>query len=64
MKTLFQHVRKVLDTDTYEQAVKKISDGLSERTNKVVQRNMLLLNFPLGSKSFRKWPQEVSNTAN
>ena len=30
MKTLFQHVRKVFDTDTYEEAVKKISDG---RTN-------------------------------
>ena len=63
MTTLFQHVAKVFDTDTYEQAVKKISDGLSERTNKVVQRNMLLSNFPQGSKSFEKWSQEVSNAA-
>ena len=55
MKTLFQHVGKVLDTDTYEQPLKKISDGLSERTNKVVQRNMLLSSFPQGSKSFEKW---------
>ena len=30
MKTLFQHVGKVFDIDTYEEAVKKISDGLSE----------------------------------
>ena len=60
MKTLFQHVGKVFDTDTYEEAVKKISDGLSERTNKVVQRNMLVSNFPQGSKSFEKWSQEVS----
>ena len=61
MKTLFQHVGKVFDTDTYEEAVKKISDGLSERTNKVIQRNVLLSNFPQGSKSFEKWSQEVSN---
>ena len=55
MKILFQHVGKVLDTDTYEQPLKKISDGLSERTNKVVQRNMLLSSFPQGPKSFEKW---------
>ena len=27
------------------------------------QRNMLLSNFPQGSKCFEKWPQEVSNAA-
>ena len=48
MKTLFQQVGKVLDTDTYEQAVKKINDSLSERTKKAVQWNMLLSNFPQG----------------
>ena len=63
MKTLFQHAGKVLDTSAYEQAVRKISDGLSERTNKVVQRNMLLSDFPQGSKSFKKWSQEVRNAA-
>ena len=30
MKTLFQHVGKVFDTDTYDKVVKKITDGLSE----------------------------------
>ena len=57
MKTLFQHVGKVSDTDTYEEAVKKIIDGLSERTNKVVQ--IVLSNFPEGSETFEKWSQEV-----
>ena len=37
MKILFQHIGKVSDTDTYEEAVKKIIDGLSECTNKVAQ---------------------------
>ena len=58
MKTLFQHVGKVLDTDTYEQAVKKISDSLSERTNKVVQRNMLLSNFPKGQNVSKSGPRK------
>ena len=48
---------------TYEQVVKKIIDGLSERTGNVVQRHMLLANFPQGSKSFEKWSQEESNAA-
>ena len=63
MKNLFQHVGKVLQTDSYSQAVTKIKEGLRGRTNKVVQRNMLLTNFPQGSKSFEKWSQEVSNAA-
>ena len=41
----------------------KIKEGLRGRTNKVVQRNMLLTNFPQGSKSFERWSQEVSNAA-
>ena len=63
MCNIFRHVGKVLDTDTYAQAVKKIKDGLSKRTNKVVQRNMLLANFPQGSKSFEKSSQEICNAA-
>ena len=43
--------------------VKKIKKGLTERTNKVVQRNLLLANYPQGSKSFEKWSQEVANAA-
>ena len=63
MKTLFKHVGKVLDSDSYAQSVKKVSDGLSARTNKVVQRNKLFSNFPQGSKSFEKWSVEISNAA-
>ena len=63
MKNLFQHVGKVSDTDTYANVVKKIGDGLEKCTNKVVQRNMLLSNYPQGTKSFEKWSQDVSNAA-
>ena len=63
MKDLFEHVGKVLDTDTFDQAIKKIQDGLKSRTKSAVQRNLLLSNFPQGKKSFERWSKEVSNTA-
>ena len=49
--------------DTFGEAVMKIENGLQAHTNKVVQRNMLLSNFPQGAKSFERWPQEISNAA-
>ena len=52
MKNLFNHIGRVLDTDTYEQAIAKIIKGLQDRTNDVVQRNMLLSNYPQGTKIF------------
>ena len=63
MHTLFDHVGSVTDGETFEEAITKIRAQLTERTNKVVQRNMLLSNFPQGSKSFEKWSQEVSDAA-
>ena len=64
MHTLFEHVGNVQDADTFDQAIKKIRDNkLSERTNKVVQRNLLLSNFPQGNKSFEKWSLQISEAA-
>ena len=54
MKNLFQYVGKVGDDDTYEQVVQKITKGLIDRTNKVVQRNLLFANSPQGSKTFER----------
>ena len=63
MKNLFQHVGNVSEKDTFEEAVKKIENELQARTNKVIQRNMFLSNFPQGAKSFERWSQEISNAA-
>ena len=41
MHTMFEHVGNVRDTDTFDEAVSKIQTRLSERANKIVQRNML-----------------------
>ena len=58
MRNLLEYVGKVASSDTFEQVVTKVKKGLSDRTNEVVQRNLLLANFPQGSKSFEKWSQE------
>ena len=63
MRTLYDHVGKVLADDTFDATVTKITNGLTARTNKVVQRNMLLTAFPQGSKSFEKWTLEISQAA-
>ena len=63
MKNLYDHVGKVLAADTFDNAVTKITDGLSSRTNQVVQRNMLFTRFPQSSKSFKQWHQEISEAA-
>ena len=63
MKRLFTHVGDVQDADSFDAAVKKVQDQLGERTNKIVQRNILLSNFPQGSKSFEKWSTEISEAA-
>ena len=37
MKNLFQHVGNVTDADDYAETVRKIKEGLTNRTNSVVQ---------------------------
>ena len=63
MKDLFEHVGKVATADTFDDAVRKVQDGLKERTNSTVQRNLLLTSHPQGTKSFEKWSKEITNTA-
>ena len=45
MRVLFDHVANVLEADTFDEPVTKVQTKLKERTNKVVQRNMLSLNI-------------------
>ena len=64
MKDVFvEHVGRVTNTDTFDQAIVKIEDGLKSCTNATVQRSLLLTNFPQGSKSFERWPKEITNNA-
>ena len=46
MKNLFDYVGKVVEGDTFDEAINKIREGLQKRTNKVIQRTCCLLIFP------------------
>ena len=61
MKDAFQHVSGVLEENTFDQTIAKISNGLKSRMNSVVQRNLLLTNFPQGTKTFDRWSKEITN---
>ena len=63
LKDLFQRVGGVLEEDIFDQTITKISNGLKSRTNSVVQRNLLLTNFPQGIKTFGRWSKEITNAA-
>ena len=63
MQNLFDHVGKVVEADSFDNAVAKIENALKSRTNSVVQRNMLLTRYPQRLKSFDKWSIEISNVA-
>ena len=63
MQNLFDHVGMVVEADTFDQAINKITNALKGRTNNVVQRNFLLTRHPQGTKSFEKWSMEISNAA-
>ena len=63
MKDLSEHVSTVTNTDTFDDTVTKIRTGLQGRTNNVVQRNLLLANYPQGTKSFEHCSKEISNAA-
>ena len=63
MQNLFDHVGLVVEEDTFDGAVNKITDALKGRTNNVVQRNLLLTQNPQGKRSFEQWSMEISNAA-
>ena len=58
MNDLFQHVGAAETKDTYNEAHTKVRTGLQNRTNTVVQRNLLFANFRQGTKS-----KEINNAA-
>ena len=62
-KNLFLHVDHASENDVFEEAVRKIENGLQARTNKVMQQIMLPSNFILVAKLFERWSQDISSAA-
>ena len=63
MQNLFDHIGKVTDSDSFDQAIAKIENALKGRTNSIVQRIMLFDKIFKRIKKFDKWSIEVSNAA-
>ena len=50
--TLFKHVGMVVKEDTFQQAIKKIKDGISKQTNQSMARFKLMREMAQNGKSF------------
>ena len=64
MVTLFEHVGKVQEeADTFEEAMKKITDALKGQINEVYPVYKLFCEMPQGRKSFSDWYPKVLEQA-
>ena len=53
MKDLFQHVGAVETIDAFNETLTKIRTSLQNRTDSVVQRDLLFANFPQGTSPLK-----------
>ena len=52
LESLWDHVGKVLEEDSFDTAIKKIEDGIKLQTNQAVCRHKLFMKLPQGRKQF------------
>ena len=64
MNKLYEHVGKVLDTDTYIGAMDKVEQGIKQLTNRATARFKLFQEMPQDGRGFREWSQLVVEQAN
>ena len=50
LELLWEHAGKVQDRDTFEQAIKKVQEGITGQTHKAVCRYKLYTKLPQGEK--------------
>ena len=63
MQDLFKHVGKVLDADTYQQAIGKIIAALKKRGNRSAAVFKLFTRMNQGGRTFESWYKEVYEAA-
>ena len=56
---LFEHVGKVQEKDTFDEAIKKIKEGLKATMNEVFPMYKLFHEMPQGNKKFTDWYPDV-----
>lgn len=63
LELLWENAGKVQDRDTFEQAIKKVQEGITGQTNKAVCRYKLYTKLPQGEKQFYVWYPLVTEQA-
>ena len=63
MVTLYDHVGKVLEGDTYDQAVAKIEEAVKAQTNKAMSKYKLFTGLQQEGESFATWWTQVQEQA-
>ena len=53
--SLFKHVGKVLQGDSYDQAINKVKEGISKQTNQSMARFKLMREMSQGGRPFAEW---------
>ena len=63
MKRLFDHVGEVTNADIFEQAIKKVSDGIKKQTNQTTARFKLFQQMPQAGNCFAEWYTKIKEQA-
>ena len=63
MVSLFDHVGKVVDGDTFDEAVTKIEDAIKAQTNKAMAKYKLFMGLPQEGESFSTWWTQIQEQA-
>ena len=63
MVSLFDHVGKVEDADTFDQAVTKIEEAIKAQTNKAMAKYKLFMGLPQEGESFSTWWTQIQEQA-
>ena len=63
MVKLFDHVGVVLEDDSYDEAIKKIENGIKSQTNQATARFKLFREMAQGGEAFADWWPKVKEQA-
>ena len=63
VRVLFDHVGQITETDNWENALDKISQGIRKQTNQAAARYKLMRRMPQGEACFAEWYPSVKDQA-
>lgn len=63
VRTLFDHVRFIEGTDSWDETLMKISKGIKQQTNQAAARYKLMRKMPQGELCFAEWYPRVKEQA-